>query len=119
MTLFCRFSGGIGPTPCHYSCAGEKTAFKNFIPSYHLAVTCGKGFCGVFHHVVLKFLLGCAVAVFHKSEFLDLSLTFRAFLPAHFGTFVTSEMNVFRWENVHNLFQDIVDEFQRFGVAGA
>ena len=52
------------------------------------------------------------------TQCLDTCLTFRTSLPTHFRTFVTTYMNIFRWENLNDFTQHIVNKLQCLIISG-
>ena len=46
------------------------------------------------------------------SQSFDTSLTLRTFRPFTLRTFITTNMNIFRWEDIHNFCQYIIDKGQ-------
>ena len=97
MTCPCSFYGAVFAPPRHDRGIGSQAALQNFIPADDFTTVFGYEFFNPPNEIALKFIDIFKFLVFQP--FLAVGTGF----PGLFIGFVTANMDVFRWKNVHYL----------------
>ena len=95
------------------------SALHNLVPTDHLTAVVAEELLDTLGYVALQVVFGRAVLIVFETQLLDAGLAGGALLPTHFGALVTTDMNVFRGENIHHLEQYVVDKFESLVLTGA
>ena len=111
-TGLCRANAGLHASPCHHSRTSGRISIQNFIPSQHLPSPFDDLFFYFAHEISLKLILFRMLRRILQSQFLNLCLAFRAFLPFQLRTLISSDMNIRRWEDIHNFIDHIFGKLQ-------
>ena len=67
----------------------------------------------------LQLLFGGELLVLLQTQFTHLGLALGTLGPAYLRTFVTSDVDVLRWEDLHDLVEDVGAELHHLGIAHA
>ena len=107
------------PPPGHHSCVRSDFSFEDLVPSYQLLALLGKEFLHACCHIALKVVLGLMVLIILESEFGDLCLAVRTFLPAYLRAFVSTDVYIFGREKFAYFSEDILKELHGLFLSDA
>ena len=97
-------------SPRHDCCIWSNLSFKDFVPSDDSLALVVYDFLHSGDNVCLKEMFRLIFIVCLESEFANLSLATRTFLPTNFRTLVTTNVDIFRREEIADLRKHVLKE---------
>ena len=119
MPHVCRSNTAFFSSPTHYSSCWSKSTFKYLVPTDHLLIVFQQELFDALYKVALQFLFSRVSLIRLQAKFFYTSLTLRTYFPSVFRTLVSTNMEVFAFEQRNHFFYYIFQELEYRIVSGA
>ena len=119
MLLECRINATLSASPRHHRGIRAQSTFQYLIPTDDLLAIFRQDFLHSSDDIALEPFLGGMLAISLQVLILDALLTSRTILPTHLRALITTDMEVFAWEERHHLTEHILQETEHILLARA